>query len=439
MESKEKGRWKYRWLIVSLGILVSLVVACTDENPEIGSEFFDDVSFELQSWDTLTVNFSTLKMDSVSTSSPSRLLVGQVDQQYLGTITAASFFQVGSLGNADYPTGSDYTFTEATLTLYYDGYQYGDTTYLMEISVQELIEDLEPEENEEGETTDLFNFSEFEVEEGFLGSVEFHPQPYSGDSIVIDLKFDRFQDLFEFLDEDDLDAKKFKEELKGFRLISNSNGAIIGFQPELALRLYYQDHTDEDPEEQIIEFGIQSGDYFFNQISADQSATDLTMERDESLESSDTNHKMYLQAGMGLAMKIEVPYIRELLARDDELLIEKVELELPILNNIPEENYMLQDLVISRIDEDNDILKTYSSTVTLDVSSEFGFDRKYTIDITDFIEEQLVTNIAPNEDGLLLRFEDEVYRNTLNHLIVPDSEGEDEQSKIKLNVIRIKQ
>lgn len=444
MDIQRKERKRRRGIGLCLGLLVSVLVACNDSNPEIGSSFFDEVSFELQTWDTLTLNFSTICLDSFSTSSPSRLMVGTATQGELGAITAESYFQMSSDTYTSFPTGKDYSFTEATLVFLYDGYYYGDTTVQTSWQIQELSEELEPDEDEDGDYTDLFNFSSFEVKESaglptVLGTTTFHPKPYTGDSIEIELDQEWGQALFEFLDEEDLDADMFKEYFYGLKLVSTSGESILGLGTDAVLRIYYQDHTDEDPEDKILNFQLNTADYYFNHLETDRSSTLLDLDRDEVRDSEDTDHRVYLEGGLGLAVKVEIPYLTSIIERDEELLIESVKLELPIFNTIPAENYMLQNLIVNRIDEDNDILESVNVSLALDVSSEFGYDRKYTIDITEFVEEQIQTNVEPNDDALLIRFEEDYFNNSVNHLIFPDQSGDEEESKLQLSVILLRQ
>lgn len=426
--------------LFGVAILATVLVSCTDSETEIGSDFFDDVSFEVLSWDTLTLKMSTVQLDSIVTSDAARLLVGIADHDQAGRLTAETYFQVGNETYTNFPSGADFSFTHASLILHYDGYSFGDTTQYMEIEVHELAEDLELDDDDQ-----LYNFSSFTIKTEsentpfLLGTHTFRPEPYTGDSIEIDLDLTRGRELFDFLGEDEVLIDDFKEFFKGVHISSSTEGCILGFGLSAELRLYYNDYADEDPEEQYLGFELGTSDYYFNHLSADRSATTLASLSGEEISSDDAGDRVFVQSGLGLAIRIDIPYIRDILARDDELLINNVELELAVGNELPEELSMLQNLAINRVDDHMDLLRSYEMPISLDVNSEYGYDRKYTLDITDFIEEQIANNVELNEDGLLLRFEDESFRSSVDHLILWDQHGGDENSKIKLNVIRIKQ
>ncbi|PIB33961.1 hypothetical protein BFP72_00185 [Reichenbachiella sp. 5M10] len=428
------------WVILVGIIVAGLVASCSDTDPEIGSDFFDDVSFEVVTWDTVTMQLSTVQLDSMVTSSPIRLLLGKASHVDLGEITAEPYFQVGDNAITDFPVGADFRYLRTSLTLYFDHYYYGDTSQLMEIQIQELGEELEYDDDSR-----LYNFSVVPAvtnggdEPIVFGAETLYPQPIKLDSIEIEILADRGQQIYDFLSEGEVDIEDFKDFIKGFKITTPTVGCVLGFKPEAVLRVYYDDLADEtSDEEEVLEFGMGEGDLSFNHIEVLRSGTlDASIDQG-AIASSLSAHRSYVQSGLGLGLRLDLPYIREILARDEELLLDKVEIELMVQNEFPEELAMLQTLAVYRVDEDNDELRLYEMPMSVSLNLEYGYDRYYTIDITEFVEEQLELDTELNEDGLLIRYADETFNASLNHLILADQQNSDEKSKIKLNVIRIK-
>ncbi|UXP33813.1 DUF4270 domain-containing protein [Reichenbachiella agarivorans] len=428
-------------LVALAGIWLSTMSGCSQVDPEIGSDFFDEVSFELVTWDTLTMEMSTVQLDSVITNAPVRLLVGEAVQEDLGEMSAETYFQLGGDVLTDFPTGSRFDYSRVTMTLYFDDYYYGDTTKLMTLEVQELSEDLELDEDGY-----LYNSSSFGTKTDFsgqpiiYGTTSFYPKPTQKDSIEIDLLTERGLEIFNFLADGEIAASDFKDYLKGFKIVSKDAHCILGFTISPSLKIYYDDRSDEDSEEQTLEFNTSVDDIYFNHLVASTyNEAFLTLDSEDRLSSELTNNQSYVQSGIGRAVRIDLPHIRNILSGDDELLLDKVELVLMIENEIPEETYMLQNLSVYRVDKNNDFLAVYDLPYTLSVDSEYGYGRSYTIDITDFVEEQIALNTVINEDGILLRFETEQFFGTLDHLILADQHSDKEKSIIKLNVVKIKQ
>src|SRR5688572_7394181 len=76
-------------------LIVVLTVSCNEEPSEIGSDFFEGGTLITSETDTITMNVSTIMFDSLATNDATRLLVGRHDDESLGILSTASFFQMG--------------------------------------------------------------------------------------------------------------------------------------------------------------------------------------------------------------------------------------------------------------------------------------------------------------------------------------------------------
>lgn len=425
--------------LVSLLIAV-LGVSCMQEDPEIGSDFFDEVSFEIVSWDTLTVDMYTVRFDSIKTNNPSRLLVGEAENVELGPVQAEAYFQVGP--DLDYQVDElkDAAFKDAFLTLYYDSYYYGDTTSQVRLEVFEVAEEMELDDE-----LNLYNYSSFEIKRDdmdqpiSLGSYDFGPRPFTQDSVEIPLSQAFSEGLFEYLKSDQIDASDFLDSLRGLKIQSSVTSVILGFKPESTLKLNYLDKSESVSVERTLYLTSDVAALQFNHIEAAEIDHIFPEDQEEKLSTESTDHKAYIQSGLGLGIRVELPYIRDLLSADEVPLIDEVKLELVFENEIPEEIYMLNaGIIIRRVDHNNEILFQYDESPELMLDIEFGEERKFVVDISDFVSEQLAIDTPENDHGLLIQFPEEYSQGTLNHLIVSDQDRGAESSKIILNVLNIK-
>lgn len=414
--------------------------SCMQEDPEIGSNFFDDVSFEIVSWDTLTLNMYTVRFDSVQTHNLPRLMVGQAVHPTWGTIRSVPFFQIKSDELYDYDNLKDADFQNAYLTIYYDTYFYGDTTQLLQLEVYELSEEMELDDNSR-----LYNNSSFEVklneenEPKVLGSLAFEPRPFTKDSVEIPIDTEFADEFFRNLQADQMSEDDLLDYLKGFKLNSTSGSAVVGFQTAPVLKLHYLDKSNSPSTEETLRMEVGTGAIRFNQINASDIGDVVPESEEEYTSSAETDHKAYIQAGLGMAIRVELPYVKELLLIDQIPSIDKVELELVFENEIPEQTYMLQSgLSISIVDNKNRILEGYSDVSELVIDEEYDEEKKFVLDITSYVEYQLTVDVANADEALLIHFPQEDFLGTVNHLIVTDQTYDTKSSKIILNVLNLK-
>ncbi|MEO9967997.1 MAG: DUF4270 family protein [Reichenbachiella sp.] len=425
---------------VLIPVLLVVGFACMQEDPEIGSDFFDEVSFEILTWDTLTVNLSTVRYDSVSTSTPARLLVGQADHPSLNAIKCEAYFQVFTDLEYSVEDLNDADFQDAFLTLYYDGYYFGDTTQLMVMEAYEVSEEMELDDE-----SLLYNYSSYEVKSDAdgnpisIGSVSFGPRPYMQDSVEIPLDDTFARSLFDLLQNDQLTSADLLDELHGLKLKSSGIGAVVGFMPDLVFKINYLDRSESPAVERTLHLSSTTGAIQFNHVEMDALDDLFPSTEEHGVSSSELNNIAYIQSGLGLAIRVDLPYVRQLLSADEVPVIDEVNLELVFENPVPEEVYMLSSgLIVMKVDSKNNILGVYDESPELELDIEFDEEKKFVVDITDFVVEQLSINTEENEDAILIQFADEYGSHSLNYLAVSDQEKSIESSKIILNVLNIK-
>lgn len=443
--------WQVRKAFI-IGVVFSFFVflsACEDPK-EIGSEIFvQDIG--LLYTDTLTVDASTVLLDSIATYSPNNMLVGRLSDPNLGTVEAACYFQIANLSSdtirsevdtasksnvkwITYPTLND----SIRFILPYSFYQ-GDTLQNQTFKLYQFASSstLDP-------TTAYYSNSAAPTLKttplGQLTNVKVRPirdsRVVSGttgkyDSLVIPITEPSF---VKFLESQRDGAKSealvgtgFKDAVKGFALVSESpkNAAIVGFAAgQAVLKLYYHYkytytvRNSADTADSTVTVDTTKANNFyvaltssdgttfnarFNKITASRigALTKLTKAGD-GLSTKDANNEAYLQLGTGLAMKVKFPTLTNLKNRKD-IAFNKAELVLEPKSN-PGGYSFPTDLVLVQSTNSNRPLR---STTTGEGSLQFvtgegtsasyvSKSNLYTFNVTSSLQNILAGRISNN-------------------------------------------
>lgn len=381
----------------------AILSACEDPK-EIGSDVFvQDIG--LLFTDTLSVETSTLLLDSIATYSTSNALVGRLIDPTLGSVEAVSYFQISNLtsdtirSNVDtagrsnvkwikYPSKSD----SIRLILPYSFVQ-GDTLQNQTFKVYQLqsTASLDPSTPYYSNSTGpALNPTPI----GQLNNVKIRPirdkRVISGtagkfDSLRIPITEPSFVKFLEsqrdIAKSEALVGTGFKDIVRGLALVSesNKNAAIVGFSSGgIQMQLYYHYKytytvrnsantldstiTVDTTKSNNFYVAITNGDGTafnarFNKITASRTGalSKLTKPTDI-LPSTNANNEAYLQSGTGLAIKVKFPYLLQLKERKD-IAINKAELVLE--PKISPAGYTYpNDLILVETTSDNKPLRT---------------------------------------------------------------------------------
>ena len=339
--SSKKRTWKcpaIKWV----GIL-SLFLASCDTPKEIGDDLFS-VEVGLNYSDTLTVKSSSVLIDSIYTGSPSTMLVGNYNHPVLGLAESAVFTQVSSIDTLFAKATSVYD--SLTLRLAYSGYQ-GDTTKTQTLSVYRLLDSL-------SRGTDYFANSTIRSDAAILGRHTFAPRPIrikamNGDSVRYDTLRFRMSDTFgrELLSkyaETTVAAggKGFRDFFPGmlFKSTSSSPAALLGFNPGYSrMTLYFHNPGETTSYSMDYYFSLSNAILpellaRFNQIKSTKSGALSALQNPGNIVSStNTSGLTYIQAGTGVATKVEFPYLLNLKGNRN-VAVNKAELVLTAADNI---------------------------------------------------------------------------------------------------------
>lgn len=340
-----QSRVSYRKL--ALFALLAVVISSCQKASTIG--FGDSNTVDAALLDSFTVSSSTVLIDSLPTSGTGVILVGNNSDAEFGQVQASSFFHLGI------PTSTtpdkEAVFDSVVVDLHYSGYYNGDTTQTSTISVHQLAQILELEDNAKYSDPDeqsllirssaLYNKSSVSYNSSALGTKSFKPRPNSKDSITIKLENSFGADLFTLLKNSDqkvTDQEKFTKYAKGLAIIPSTTGnSIVGYNTSNAnLRLYYSTYTTEGIKAtNQIKFSLTDSTLQFNRIVSDRSSSTLKnlTATQTVLTSAETATHCFVEGGIGVVTKIQFPGILTFL-QDKKYIINKASLVIrPIKNS----------------------------------------------------------------------------------------------------------
>jgi hypothetical protein len=408
--SSKKLTWKcpaIKWV----GILSLFLVSC-DTPKEIGDDLFS-VEVGLNYSDTITIKSSTVLIDSIYTGSPGTLLIGTYNHPVLGLAESSAFTQFSNIDTLFSKATSVYD--SLTMRLAYSGYQ-GDTTQSMTMNVYRLLDSL-------NRGIDYFANSTIRSDASIIGSHTFKPRPIrtramNGDSVQLDTLRFRMSDalgrelLSKYADvKVAAGSKGFRDYFPGmlFKSSSSSAGAMIGFNPGYSrMTLYF--HNPGDP-------FLYSMDYYFslsnalfpellarfNQIKSTKSGSLAGLQNPgNKVASTLTSGLTYIQAGTGVATKVEFPYLLNIKGNRN-VAVNKAELVLTAADNIDLQQTIGQ-LSIVETDATNRTLRnsyglkyllSEGGSTVITSAIEPG-SKTYTFNVTTAIQSILVGKQANN-------------------------------------------
>lgn len=433
-------------IVAIIGLII--MFSCSDDTKlyQVGEDFIesDDKLFQI---DTMTINTATIIADSLITSDTERILVGSLQDNVFGNLTSQSYLKYIT---SDYSIDDDAEFDSIALVLFYDRYYYGDTTATQNYSVYEITETFEP--NDEEDELYFYNTSYLSYDaDNLLGELSFTPHPYKKDSIIIPMSYDFGKNIFDKIQENDIeDLNDLEKEFRGLTIIPDDTNTVLGFKYSSgstynysSLRFYYTiEDEDDDENDYVYEFTISdSSNSMFNSITSDKSNTAISSLEDSEdiLLTSETSNKAYLQSGTGVAMRVEIPHSRTLNAlENDGTTLEAVLQMFPDQNSYDDFDY-IDSLAVFVIDSQNRVIQQLTSFSGDAVyaqlnsdNSEFNNEVYYETDISFYIE---TLQTSDYELDYALRFEFPENTNSIQHLLINDSENPDNTDlKMKLQL-----
>jgi hypothetical protein len=406
--------------------------SCGTDSSEIGTDFFNEGALDISYVDSVSVKLSTVNFDSLITSDIDKILLGSYNDTKLGRLTTTAYFQPGVNGAIDLDEDK-VLFDYAAIVLAYDAYSYYDTTKTLKVTAYKVAEEMEAEDNGY-----LYNTSHFSTEAAPLGSVSFLPRPHRTDTVEIILDETFALDLYQKAIEGD-DAlssnSEFLEYLNGIALVSDTTGSpgIIGFAlPEV--RLYYKDKNETPVEQKYVSFPVTGNfsNLYCTNITTDRSLTKLATlpEFKSKLSSVYTDDEAYLQSGAGLALRVDMPYLKDLTQFDNVFVTQAILEIYPVRKSFNDLKPLPESLLVYKVDKRNAVIYQYGSNASLYEDIYLGLATRYVLDVTSFVKEQMAIQEF-NENALFFMLNDPTFRNGVDRFYA-STKGKEYRTRLSI-------
>lgn len=398
--------------------------------------------------DTATVNMSTINFDSLATSSTGRILIGNYDDPLFGKVKSDSYFQLSGNSYALNSIGSDtestnYVFDSISMILKYDKYYYGDTTRVQTFNIYRLTQKVKPNKEDD----QFYNNSTLTYDSESLGKISFKPRPKEKDSINVQMSKVFGEALFQKIKKREVtDFDSFTEYLKGLVLVpeNSTSSNVIGFSVSSSkVRLYYSKYqSDNENASNILDFSILDTSKQFNSILLDKTGTliqDLPISTSK-LSSLLTNNQGFIQAGTGVACRIDFPNIKQLKNISTNGAIVDAELILKPVNNSYSDKYPLADSLKVYVGNNlNRISGTLANSAGGAVygrlnkkSDEFNENVGYSISLGSFLQKEMLKQ-SDSRSSLILTLPE--LTQSVNRLILGDQKHLNNKIQLKIYYI----
>lgn len=411
--------------IIYILILCGFIACENDELITIGDNFIDGQT-NVALVDSISLKMSTLKIDSLESSSSTNLNVGSYTDEYFGDITSTAYFQL------EMPTSliaDDEIYDSIVIKLPYSGLSYGDTLLPQTINVHRVIEDIEPGD-EYDDLPYLYNTSKFDYDTEILGTATVVPKPNFHDSIMIRLNDELGKEFLDILrDEDDeIDiSSDFLDIFHGIALVpGNENNSILSFKADSAMKVILYTHIVE--EEKIEKsYSFVKGEVLnhCNNIVSDVSGTVLSKlgTQKEEVYSYEMDEMTFVQGGTGIVTRIDFPGIGKILEVEYKNILYKAELVLKPVPGSFGSKELPSTLVLYETDKYNNLVNMYTDDSGNAIVSTLYYDEfydennYYTFDITSFIYNELSDGFVDPDHGLLVTLPDSEFKSSLDRIV----------------------
>lgn len=316
---------KYSCYLYSLIFILLIQYSCKNSTDDIDvANNLISTNGKMALIDTFTIRTSTIKMDSIATSGYSKAYSGTYSDGNFGKITSKSFFrlQMPSPNNIQRLIGEPYY--DSLVLLTHINYFYGDTLTPYTLEVHKLQSRLD--NYNIAKSPYLYNLTTTPLYDtkSILGSASTYVKPKSIDSLYVKLDsifgkqimYKLVNDNYDFLNQED-----FLKYFEGLAIVpgGSSNNLILGFNANigdkngknLKVRLYYH-YLDglNQIYQRTVDFNLINPELQYNSITVDPKSTPLSkLTKTTKYPSELTDGETYIQAGTGLRMKLELPYL----------------------------------------------------------------------------------------------------------------------------------
>ncbi len=423
---------KYMGLLVMLATVASCSSEGLNSSDFVAGDTFTDSNIRVLLIDSLAVETSTMKFDSIITSNSSRMLIGQYTDPVFGTVRSSSYVEL--LPN-NYTINTDAVYDSIVFLLKYDDYYYNDTLQSNTIHIRELTESLKPSNG-----SYLYNTSSIDHGDTDLGSLTYYPRPLGSDSLQIRLNDDFGTAMFERLENKSItNIDEFKDYFKGllFQPDEVDNGSVIGFLlASSVMRLYSSVYEEKEKVQYHIDFTINTSSSpvpFFNQIIAIDPIEALNGLTNGKIDlcSSETSGQSYIQSGIGIATKVKVPHLKSVFDIKGKGTLLNAFLKIKPIEGTYDNRLKLRDtLSVFEVDRNNTLIEQLSGVgAVLNRTGEEYNDIYYELPLTGYIEKML---LEEGESGQALILFPDSYNSTVDRFVLTGDDNSGYRTTLEL-------
>jgi len=360
--------------------------------------------------DTMNIQTSTIRFDSIITNGLTRILVGGYKNSSTGTVTCIPHLDITS--GSFTITDTDLLYDSLVVRMVYDGYYIGDTTKQITFDIKKVSEVLKLRDDGY-----LYNTSSFDLADGNIGQASFYPRPHTTKDFNIRLKDELGKDLFyKIMHKNDTvsTSSYFKEYFKGMAFVSaeNQNQNAVGFSHDsLSVRVYYHEilKTSESKVKTYFTFPVDAAGVWYNKISHNPAGSLLEniAQSKNDLPSSLTSDQIMLQSGSGIYAKIKIPTINMLKGYGKNVAFIASAIKItPLVGSYSDMNPLPDSLTVYVADRKNRITSQLKSTTGYIYANkvtpaDFSKPPYYEINITPFFTSEMA-NLTTNDNSLLI-------------------------------------
>ena len=417
--------------LAGLGLLAGGLSACYDTYNTYGSDLVEP-SFRSVLVDSCTVTMTSVLIDSVETSGKEIALAGRYEHPLWGSIAARSFI---AYERPSYTTDADETvlLDSLVLSLRYDTRFLGDTMRAQTFSIHQLTEKIALNDNGY-----LYNKSDVAYDPEALATYSFIPKPASGERMDIRLSDALGQELLERFHARDrvtTDNDRFADYFRGVAIIPDetTSESLLSFavnDSSCALVLYYHLFDEQSTKQEL--WFLPYTETQFNHVEQDASGTALADKEGtgEGLLSEEIDARGILFGGLGWYVKLDFPYLNNLMEHGKQVDIESATLQLypepgtySDFNALPDSVYLyyLDGSTVNR-----DVVANYLGSEvtrgTLSYDDTYADNTYYSFDVTEFLREELGA-FGMYKHSLQLAFNSDDYTGTCRNLTFCDQRG----------------
>jgi len=422
-------------------VIVSLVLlfSCQDEEilMNLGDNYLNSQT-TIALVDSISVNLSTFKIDSIATSGTDYVLAGSYTDDYFGVMSSSGYFQI-EMPTAD--VDDEEIFDSLVLYLPHSGISYGDTLQPQTINIHRVTEDIEEADDE----SYIYNTTTFAYDSDPVGSITLKPKPNFHENIEIRLADDLGKEFLKYLIDDDNQLESTSDFLDLFQGLvavpGVENNSLLAFAADTSLKAVLYTHlVEEFKTEKSYVFSLGESLNHSNHITADHTGTgleQLTTQKEE-VASSLLGNKAYVQGGNALAVRADFLNISKVLEEERKNILFKAELILRPVKSSENQVEFPEDLVLYTTNKYNDLETQLTDsdgnaiTGTLNYDDIYNEDTYYSFDITDHVYEELSDGIVDPNSGLIIALSDDSFRGTMSRVVFDTRSASEYRPFLKL-------